>query len=39
MLFEFESVYQVYADTNTVSLWDYSINKFNCKTVSLQFML
>ncbi len=28
----------IYAATN-VSLWDYGINKFNCITVSLQFML
>ncbi len=27
------------AATNSVSLWDYGINKFNCITVSLQFML
>ncbi len=25
--------------TNSVSLWDYGRNKFNCITVSLQFML
>ncbi len=25
--------------TNSVNLWDYGINKFNCITVSLQFML
>ncbi len=29
----------IYAATNSVSLWDYGINKFNCITVSLQFML
>ncbi len=29
----------VYAATNSVSLWDYGINKFNCITVSVQFML
>ncbi len=29
----------IYAATNSVSLWDYVINKFNCITVSLQFML
>ncbi len=29
----------IYAVTNSVSLWDYGINKFNCITVSLQFML
>ncbi len=28
-----------YAATNNVSLWDYGINKFNCITISLQFML
>ncbi len=29
----------IYAATNSVSLWDYGINKFNCITVSLHFML
>ncbi len=29
----------IYAATNSVSLWDYGINKFNCITVSVQFML
>ncbi len=29
----------IYAATDRVSLWDYGINKFNCITVSLQFML
>ncbi len=29
----------IYAATNSVTLWDYGINKFNCITVSLQFML
>ncbi len=29
----------IYATINSVSLWDYGINKFNCITVSLQFML
>jgi len=29
----------IYAVTNSVSLWDYGINKFNCITVSVQFML
>ncbi len=29
----------IYAVTNSVSLWDYGINKFNCITVSLQYML
>ncbi len=29
----------IYAATNSVSLWDYGINKFKCITVSLQFML
>ncbi len=29
----------IYAATNSVSLWDYGINKFNYITVSLQFML
>ncbi len=29
----------IYAATNSVNLWDYGINKFNCITVSLQFML
>ncbi len=28
-----------YAATNSVSLWDYGINDFNCITVSVQFML
>ncbi len=28
-----------YAATNSISLWDYGINKFNCITVSLQFVL
>ncbi len=32
-------IYTVYAATNSVNLWDYGINKFNCITVSLQFML
>ncbi len=27
------------AATNSVSLWDYGINKFNCIKVSVQFML
>ncbi len=29
----------IYAATNSVSLWGYGINKFNCITVSVQFML
>ncbi len=29
----------IYASTHSVNLWDYSINKFNCMTVSVQFML
>ncbi len=29
----------IYAATNSVSLWDYGINKFSCITVSLQLML
>ncbi len=29
----------IYAATNSVNLWDYATNKFNCITVSLQFML
>ncbi len=29
----------IYAATDSVSLWDYGINKFNCITVSVQFML
>ncbi len=29
----------IYASTHSVSLWDYGVNKFNCITVSLQFML
>ncbi len=29
----------IYAATNSVSLWDYGINQFNCITVSLQFVL
>ncbi len=29
----------IYAATNSVSLWDYGINKFNCIIVSLQFVL
>ncbi len=28
-----------FAATNSVSLWDCGINKFNCITVSVQFML
>ncbi len=35
---ELISIY-IYAATNSVSLWDYGINKFNCLTVSVQFML
>ncbi len=27
----------IYAATNSVSLWDYGMNKFNCLTVSVQF--
>ncbi len=27
------------AAANSASLWDYDINKFNCITVSVQFML
>ncbi len=29
----------IYAATNSASPWDYGINKFNCITVSVQFML
>ncbi len=29
----------IYAATNSVSLWDYGIHKFNCITVSVQVML
>ncbi len=29
----------IYAAANSASLWDYDINKFNCITVSVQFML
>ncbi len=29
----------IYAATNSVSLWDYSTNKLNCKTISQQFMV
>ncbi len=29
----------IYAATNSVSLWDYDINTFNCITVSVQFMV
>ncbi len=29
----------IYAAANSASLWDYGINKFNCLTVSVQFML
>ncbi len=29
----------IYVATNIASLWDYGINKFNCITVSVQFML
>ncbi len=32
-------IINLHAATNSVSLWDYAINKFNCITVSLQFML
>ncbi len=28
----------IYAATNGVSLWDYGINKFNCRRVSFQFI-
>ncbi len=28
----------IYMATNSVTLWDYDINKLNCKKVSLQFM-
>ncbi len=28
-----------FAATNSVNLWDYGINKFNCITVSVKFML
>ncbi len=30
---------RIYAATNSVILWDYGINKLNCITVSVQFML
>ncbi len=30
---------QIYAATNSATLWDYDINKLNCTAVSLQFML
>ncbi len=30
---------RIYTATNSVSLWDYGINKFNRKTVSVQFIL
>ncbi len=29
----------IYVATNSVSLWDYGINKFNCIKVSVQLML
>ncbi len=29
----------IYVATNSVSMWDYGINKLNCITVSVQFML
>ncbi len=29
----------IYAATNSASPWDYGINKLNCITVSVQFML
>ncbi len=38
-LAENESAYTVYAAPNIASLLDYGINKCNCITVSLQFML
>ncbi len=31
--------FHIYAATNSASLWDCGINKFNCITVSPQFML